>query len=181
MSVRILGIDSAYCNTGLSLISWDGTTAELVTSVTIVTEASQKKRNTLVVDDHLRRVREIRKQIDDSLHMLAPDMVAMEALSTSRNAGSAVRQGMAYAVTIVCCGALPLVQYTPQAVRAVMIGHHPKKGEKVTKDDVARAVAKLLPLCGCQPRTEHEWDAAAVALVARDTDIARAYVRANAV
>lgn len=119
MTVRILGIDTGYTATGLALVEHGPVGVRLVRWMTVKTAPTPKKRRLLVVDDHLRRIREIRRNV---LAMIGctprPDVAVLEAFSQHQNAASAARQAFGYATAVVCCedGAIPIVQWTPQEI-----------------------------------------------------------------
>lgn len=118
MTVRILGIDTGYTATGLVLVEHDAAGARLVRWMTVKTAPTPKKRRLLVVDDHLRRIREIRRHVLAALVDPRPDVAVLEAFSQHQNAASAARQAFGYATAVVCCedGVIPIVQWTPQEI-----------------------------------------------------------------
>jgi Holliday junction resolvasome RuvABC endonuclease subunit len=117
VSVRLLGIDTGFTATGLALVEWDGMAARLARWTTITTATTPKKRRLLVVDDHLRRIREIRSGISAFLGPRGGvDVASMEAFSQARNAAAAARQAFGYAVAVVELGILPIAQFTPQEI-----------------------------------------------------------------
>ena len=118
-TVRILGVDTGFTKTGLCVVEWDGTAARIVGGQTIHTEPTAKKRRMLVVDDHLRRIREILYGVEHARVAGGfPRILSMEAFSPSRNAGSACRQAFGYAAVIAIAEAarMPIVQFTPQEI-----------------------------------------------------------------
>jgi Holliday junction resolvasome RuvABC endonuclease subunit len=190
MSVRVLGIDTGFVGTGLALVEWDGTTPRLIKWDTVKTSTTPKKRRLLVVDDHLRRIREIHRGIAAATVDPRPDVVAMEAFSQARNAAAAARQAFGYATAVVVCerSALPIIQFTPQDIhkrlgvpkRPPLPPAAPKGCTKEQKRaaDRARKVASeanktavWVRACEIMPApwaelTEHEADAACAALAA---------------
>lgn len=118
MTVRILGIDTGYTATGLALVEHGPVGVRLVRWMTVKTAPTPKKRRLLVVDDHLRRIREIRRHVIAALVDPRPDIAVLEAFSQHQNAASAARQAFGYATAVVCCedGRIPIVQWTPQEI-----------------------------------------------------------------
>ncbi|NMC71424.1 MAG: crossover junction endodeoxyribonuclease RuvC [Myxococcales bacterium] len=118
MTVRILGIDTGYTATGLALVEHGPVGVRLVRWMTVKTAPTPKKRRLLVVDDHLRRIREIRRHVIAALVDPRPDIAVLEAFSQHQNAASAARQAFGYATAVVCCedGVIPIVQWTPQEI-----------------------------------------------------------------
>jgi Holliday junction resolvasome RuvABC endonuclease subunit len=148
--------------------------ARLVEHHTITTKPTTKKLRALVVDDHLRRARELWHGIlRDGFCQQGVGVVALEALSLARNAGSAARQAMAYAVAICACerDGVPVAQFTPQQIR--------KRLGLAHNADKAQVAGQVMTRCVCRSfgMTEHESDACAAALAClypEPVDIVRA-------
>jgi Holliday junction resolvasome RuvABC endonuclease subunit len=158
--IAILGIDTGFTATGLALVGWDGETATVLDHATITTAPTAKKRRLLVVDDHLRRIREINAALQ--VPMCRAQIVVLEAFSQARNAAAAVRQAFGYAVAVTCAQrmTLPVVQFTPQQIRKRLGLTH--NADKV----VLEAAGAALALGPWDKMTEHEADAACAALAA---------------
>ncbi len=201
MTVRILGIDTGYTATGLALVEHDSAGTRIVKWTTVKTAPTPKKRRLLVVDDHLRRIREIRRHIIAALVDPRPDVVALEAFSQHQNAASAARQAFGYATAVVCCedAVTPIVQWTPQEIhrrldvpkpiplpKAAPKGAGPgekraaEAARKHAREENKRAVW-VAAAARCEAPwaelTEHEADAACAALAAlfpEPVDVVRA-------
>jgi Holliday junction resolvasome RuvABC endonuclease subunit len=179
--MRICGVDTGFTATGLTILDYDGTATRYVASIAIRTEPTSKKRRLLVVDDHLRRIREIREGV---LHFVGGkggcELVAMEAFSQHRNAAAATRQAFGYAVAICVADEtdVAVVQFTPQEIRKRIGVVEPTKAELATvvpprvgekrkelrKAALRRRVFDLLPGELGDGLSEHEYDAAAAVL-----------------
>ena len=188
--MRLLGVDTGFKYTGLAIVEWNGARARLVGGTTINTEPTAKKRRMLVVDDHLRRIREILHGVDNACSPCMPSLVSMEAFSPARNAGSACRQAFGYASVVAVAEhhALPIVQFTPQEIHKRLgvpkppplprkAPHHATKAEKLeaerarsaaSKDNKRRVWITAARLCPgpWDTLSEHEADAACAALAA---------------
>lgn len=189
-SIRLLGVDTGFNHTGLVVVEWDGTTACIVGARTVNTEPTAKKRRMLVVDDHLRRIREILHGIEAVRFARFPKLVVLEAFSPARNAGNACRQAFGYASAVAVAehALLPIAQFTPQEIHKRLgvpkppplprpAAHHATKEEKRSanrarsaasaenKSAVWVTAAKLAP-GPWDELTEHESDAACAALAA---------------
>ena len=177
----ICGIDTGFTATGLALLEYTGAWIKYVRSEVIATKPTPKKRRLLVVDDHLRRIREIRDGVQRVLRadVNAPcHLVAMEAFSQSRNSAAAVRQAFGYAVAVCVADQhkVSVVQFTPQEIRK-RIGvvepmkaeldavKPPRVGEKrkeLRKAALRRRVLEVVTMPGTL--SEHEYDAVAAVL-----------------
>jgi Holliday junction resolvasome RuvABC endonuclease subunit len=190
MPITLLGLDSGFTATGLALVEWDGRTAQIVDHTTVTTSPTAKKRRLLVVDDHLRRIREIHRGILTMMTDPTPHIVVMEAFSQARNAAAAARQAFGYATAVVVCGQLevPIIQFTPQQVhknlgvpsRPPLPKSAPKGASKMEKKVAEKSrreaavankaavwvTAKTLCSGPWDVLTEHEADAACAALAA---------------
>ncbi len=176
--MRICGMDTGFTATGLSVLEYDGKEIRYLGSEAIRTAPTPKKRRLLVVDDHLRRIREIRAGVRQVLP--GCNLVAMEAFSQSRNSAAAVRQAFGYTVAICTADdyGIGLVQFTPQEIRKRIGVVEPTKAEldaikpprvsekrkELRKAALQRRVIELLPGSIPDHLSEHEYDAAAAVL-----------------
>ncbi len=177
MTVRILGIDTGWTATGFSLVEWDGAHILVTDWTTCYTEPTPAQRRESKIADDERRIREIQATTEGVLHDLQPDLVAVEALSLGApNVMSIVQQTKGYTAALCAClrAGVAIRQIAPQDVRRAL-GVVGKKGEKKPEKKAAirRAVerhaeimidALAVPDPVVEKLTEHEWDAAAVAL-----------------
>lgn len=204
MTVAILGIDTGFTATGLALVGWDGSTARILDHWTVKTAPTAKKRRLLVVDDHIRRIREIHAGIQ--VPMVRAQVVALEAFSQHQNAASATRQAFGYAVAVCCAQrfALPVVQYTPQEIHRRLDVPKPlplpkaapkgaireeKRAAERARDEAREANKRRVWGTAAErcrgewgALTEHEADAACAALAAlfpEPVDVVRAVLQAR--
>jgi len=169
----LLAVDPGMSAMGYAVLSLDGEPVELGV---IRTEPSPKKRKMLVVEDSLRRVREIARNLHRIVGTHCVCVVACEAMSFPRSSSSSAKLGMSWAAlaTVAEMSDLPMLQATPQMVRKALLGH------AGSKDDMAKVVArrlglKELPIPGVPASLhDHVYDAVAVGLYAMSSDLVRA-------
>jgi crossover junction endodeoxyribonuclease RuvC len=169
LDIRIMAVDPAFRFTGWVLIELMENGERLQAVGLIKTEKSDKKRKILVCDDNHRRSSEIATALHTAMVGFNPHVVCAESLVGSRNASSAVQQGMGWGVlsAVVTVNGIPILQNTPQGVKKSLCG-----SKAATKEEIEDAVVKRYP----EARTivesainppsvrEHVYDAIAVAI-----------------
>ncbi len=172
----VLGIDG-----GLAALGWAAVRLEAGGEVlegvgVIVTAPSARKRGVLAADDTVRRARELHRALSGVVGRYGPAVLAIEAFSAPRHAGSAAKVAMSVGVVASIAEALglPIVSASPQEVKRAATGR-----QDASKEDVARAVcerwrgaAELLAGVRAGLR-EHAADAAAVVLATLEADTVR--------
>jgi Holliday junction resolvasome RuvABC endonuclease subunit len=178
--LRILGVDTGFGGTGLVVLGFSpdpGGGEPVITSIahhTVETTSEAKKRRMHKADDDRRRIGLIWHAVVDFAKKNGAQMMAVEdfAFGPRRNMAAAARQFGAWAV-VLCVAehlGLAVVQLTPQEVRRRLLGT--TAGDSVTKDRLAGWVAVKVAI-PVGTMSQHELDAAAVALAAWDDDTVR--------
>ena len=181
---HVVAVDGGFASMGIARLAYDGarwglhgTPALLV----LTTKKSEKKRRVRAADDNQRRAEDIGAMLAEILDADAPIAVLSEGLSLPRNAGSAVKVGIAWGVLVEACRArgVPMLQASPQEVKLRVCG-----ARDASKAAVQAAVCKLYPhaaarALGAMNKTlrEHAADALAVAHTCLTAPEIRAAVR----
>jgi Holliday junction resolvasome RuvABC endonuclease subunit len=178
VTIRLLGVDTGWRATGFCLVEWDGEHITVSDWTTCYTEPTPAQRRESKIADDERRIREIQAATEEAIRDRKPDLVAVEALSLGApNVMSIVQQTKGYTAALCAClrAGVAIRQIAPQDVRRALGVPPGKKGEKKPekKAAVRRAVerhasimldALAVPDPVAEKLTEHEWDAAAVAV-----------------
>lgn len=182
MTVRILGIDTGWTATGFAVVEWSpGARPVIVDARTVATEPTPPKRRESKAGDDERRIREILTATGKVLAAVHPDVIAIEALSLGApNVSSVVAQTKGHTAALCACFGWPAGrrQLAPQDVRLALGVLRMRSATKDQKKQlVAQAVARHAVVASTADMSEHEYDAAAVALaclVPEPIDLVRA-------
>lgn len=146
---RILGIDPGSRKTGFGIIDFQETRGRYVSSGTVRSADGAFPE----------RLRQIFGSVRELVDEYRPDIVAIESVFVSRNAGSALKLGQARSAAL--CATfdfeLEVAEYSPREVKLAIVGTG-----AATKDQVQHMVTQLLGLSGVP--AEDAADALAVAL-----------------
>jgi crossover junction endodeoxyribonuclease RuvC len=147
--VRVLGIDPGSLATGYGVVQVEGSRLRRVAGGTI------RARGDTLAD----RLAHLQRELAVAIEELAPDVAALEAVFSAKNARSALVLGHARGVALAACGGAGLgtAEYTPQQVKLAVTGYG--RAEKL---QVMRMVQRLLGLAA--PPPSDEADALAVAI-----------------
>ena len=150
--MRVLGIDPGYDRLGIVVVEGD------------------PSRPTLIMSDCVRpakgapaeRLAAVSSAVTDAILKYAPDLLALETLFFSVNKKTALGVAEARGAVLASAGlaALPVVEYSPQAVKLAITGHG-----AADKTAIAGMVPKLLALPS-KKRLDDELDAIAVGVTA---------------
>lgn len=132
---RILGIDPGSRLTGFAVVDFAADRASYVTSGTVrCADGSFPQRLRLIFDSVAGIVTEYR-----------PDVVAIESVFVSRNAGSALKLGHARSAAICATfdSGLDVFEYSPREIKQAVVGTG-----AASKEQVQHMVVSLLALDG---------------------------------
>lgn len=149
--MRTLGIDPGYDRTGIAILEGNGSAPVYVYSACITT-----KRGSELAERLLALARALRTVIAT----YKPDACAIESLYFSSNQKTAMSVAAARGVAMLVAAEakLPIMEYTPQAVKVAVTGYG-----KSDKGEVARMLVRLVPRAH-KKALDDETDAIAVAL-----------------
>ena len=147
--MRVLGIDPGSLATGYGLVTVHGSTLRRVAGGTI------RARGDTLAD----RLAYLQRELSRAIEELAPEVAALEAVFSAKNARSALVLGHARGVALAACGCAGLApaEYTPQQVKAAVTGYG-----RAEKPQVMKMVQRLLGLAA--PPPSDEADALAIAI-----------------
>jgi crossover junction endodeoxyribonuclease RuvC len=147
--VRVLGIDPGSNACGYAVVSIEGSTLRRLGSGTIRTRG-----DSLGV-----RLAHLQRELTRLIAELAPEVAALEAVFSARNARSALVLGHARGVALAACATAGLStdEYSPSQVKVAVTGFG--RAEKL---QVAKMVQRLLGLAA--PPPSDEADALAIAV-----------------
>jgi crossover junction endodeoxyribonuclease RuvC len=149
--VRVFGIDPGSIRTGYGCIETDGRRHTLIASGAIAPAAGAALPDRLgEIHDHLRGL----------IARYRPECVAIESLFHAKNVKSALVLGHARGVAVLAVvqAGLPIVEYTPAAIKASVVGHG-----RADKNQIQQMVKLLLGL-DTVPTPHDAADALAVAI-----------------
>jgi crossover junction endodeoxyribonuclease RuvC len=149
--VRVLGIDPGSHEAGFGVVDAEGPKLRYVGCGTITC----RRRAPLA-----ERLLELHRAILDVINRYKPDAVAVESAFFGLNVRTALRLGEARAAAILAAaaGGLEVSDYEPRLVKKAVVGRG-----GASKEQVAGMVRAVLEL-GDEPRSEHAFDALAVAV-----------------
>lgn len=134
--VRVLGLDPGSRITGYGVIEGRGATARYLAS------------GCIKLDEHAafaQRLKVLYENVAELISRHQPQVVAVEQVFVSKNAGSALKLGQARGV-LLCAGALAglqVTEYTPADIKRTIVG-----GGRAEKTQVQHMVKVLLKLNG---------------------------------
>lgn len=149
--MKILGVDPGTARVGWAVVQ---VAAQRVTPVAygcVTTNAGTSVQARLL---------DVYTQIREIITTHTPDALSVEELFFSTNAKTAIPVGQARGVILLAAASedIPVVSYTPPAVKRAVCGHG-----QATKDQVQRMVTRLLKLAEV-PKPDDVADALAIAL-----------------
>jgi crossover junction endodeoxyribonuclease RuvC len=149
--VRVFGIDPGSVRTGYGCIETDGRRHSLIVCGAIAPPAGA------VLPD---RLHDIHARLCQLIARHRPDCVAIENVFHAKNVKSALVLGHARGVAVLAAvqAGLPIVEYTPAAIKASVVGHG-----RADKHQVQQMVKLLLGLAAA-PAPHDAADALAVAI-----------------
>jgi len=149
--VRVFGIDPGSVRTGYGCIETDGRRHSLVACGAIVPESGAALGD---------RLGDIHARLGALIARHRPDCVAIENLFHAKNVKSALVLGHARGVAVLAAvqAGLPIVEYTPAAVKASVVGHG-----RAEKHQIQQMVKLLLGLAEV-PTPHDAADALAIAI-----------------
>lgn len=149
--MRILGIDPGIATIGFGLVEADSGQVHMLHYGAITTPAGLPLS---------RRLYQIETDMEDLIHQLKPDAVAVEELFFNNNitTGIAVAHGRGVILYAAEKGGIPLFEYTPSQVKQAVVGYG--KAEKHQVMDMTRRLLKLQAI----PRPDDAADALALAI-----------------
>lgn len=176
--MRIAGFDPSFTNVGWVAVEYDGAEVIPVDGGVIRSKPSAKKLRVRMVDDNVRRTKEMAREVRDVIDGCAIVCVEGFQLGQKGTRHSAAKQATGSAIITVVAEMMrkPMLQVTAQEIRAAVVG---KQGRAISKDEVAKNLIALYPVFGVilarLPKTkrEHCADAFAAVLACLDTDEAR--------
>jgi|SRR5579872_2367498 len=154
MNQRILGVDPGTHTVGVAVINTEPLSLEHTTPIEVRAKTPESC---------LAYLREALYLFVSDLHQMGhlPDLAVVEDVFIGYNSkGSlALAQARGALLAAIGCWDIPVVGYSPTTVKEQVTGHGHKD-----KLGVAEGVAKVLHLNDSPIRSEHEWDAIAIAL-----------------
>jgi len=149
--VRVFGIDPGSVRTGFGCIDTDGRRHALIACGAIAPPAGTALPERLL---------DIHTRLGELIARHRPDCVAIENVFHAKNVKSALVLGHARgaAVLVAVQAGLPIVEYTPAAIKASVVGHG-----RADKHQVQQMVKLLLGLAAV-PEPHDAADALAVAI-----------------
>ena len=147
--MRVLGIDPGSNATGYGVVAVEGSLLRRVGGGTI-----RARGETLG-----ERLAHLQRELARAIAALGPEVAALEAVFSARNARSALVLGHARGVALAACASAGLCtgEYTPQQVKVAVTGYG-----RAEKPQVMKMVQRLLGLADAPPSDEA--DALAVAI-----------------
>ncbi len=177
--LTVLGFDGGFKETGWAVLRFFPSMAgiesppEIVDAGVITTEKSDRKKKIAEADDLTRRIREIANPVRKILDLWSPRIVCIESFSFIRNASAAAKCAAGYAAIIALIPpSTPIAQCTPQDVHKLTgIGKRATANYVTAHAGDAGTIDERVQPAGL---AVHAFDAAAVVLTLRDSEIMRA-------
>jgi Holliday junction resolvasome RuvABC endonuclease subunit len=176
----VMAIDPGFASFGVVLVQLAlvGVPTEdtVVLMDVIRTKKSTKKTSVLASDDNYRRAKEIATRLRSLINTWNVVAICGESMSFPRSSSAAAKVALSWGVVadIAVQHQLPLVQASPQRIKAFVCGR-----ANASKDEVACALNKLYPEIGslCATVTPSEWehpmDALAAFVACKDGEVLR--------
>ena len=168
-TLRVLGLDPGFANTGWAIVDLGAEGESVVTMGVFCTKKNDRKRNVSEVNETFDRAREIARFVQHLTANYDPFAVCFEAQSPVRNSSASAKLGLTYGIiaAVTADRNLPVVAPSPQKVKKAMVGKN-----SATKEEIEAAVRALYKgsrkafdrFDGDVPRSrrEHGYDAVAV-------------------
>jgi Holliday junction resolvasome RuvABC endonuclease subunit len=176
-SFFVLGIDPGLASCGVAVLEVFYREERLHSMEVLRTAASHKKLKILVCDDLSRRVSEMTDMLQARIDTYGPRLVCTEAFSAPRNASSAAKAGMGWAIAAALARihGIPLLQATPQQIKKAHTGKVTSTKAEVQaalEKRYPRVVKRFVSKIG-KEQQEHPVDALAAAVTCFDSDAMR--------
>lgn len=176
--MKLAGFDPGFASIGWIAVDYDGKSIEPVSGGVITSKPSAKKLRVRMVDDNVRRTKEMTREVLAVIEGCAIVCVEGFQLGQKGTRHSAAKQATGSAIITVVTEILrkPMLQVTAREIKVAVVG---KVGRAISKEEVARNLIALYPTFGVilsqLPKTkrEHCADAFAAVLACLDTDEAR--------
>lgn len=133
-SIKLLGMDAAFSNTGLVVATYDYQVNLLTIDDMVLIQTEADKAGKKVIrknSDDVRRAGEIVKALDIVIDLHQPSMCMVEVPSGAQSA----RASWALGIAVGCIGfvqsRIPLVQVTPKEVKEVVGVKFPDKAQMI--------------------------------------------------
>jgi crossover junction endodeoxyribonuclease RuvC len=151
--MRVLAIDPGFGRCGVALLDGDASSAHILYSDTIETDAKTEFIDRLLV---------IAEEILRLIETYRPELVAIEELFFSNNQKTVfhVAEVRGVLMYLAVSRHIPLVQYNPLAIKIALTGHG-----RATKQEVMKMVNRLSDLSKT-PKHDDEYDAIALGITA---------------
>jgi crossover junction endodeoxyribonuclease RuvC len=151
--MRVLAIDPGFGRCGVAIVDGDASSAHIIYSNCIETEASSVFTSRLL---------HIANEVKRLIEVYIPELVAIEELYFTNNQKtvSHVAEVRGVLIYLAVEQNIPLVEYNPLAIKIALTGHG-----RATKQEVIRMVERLTDLTK-KPDLDDEYDAIALGVTA---------------
>lgn len=146
-----LGLDPGLARLGWAIIKRQGSSEELISCGCITTDKA---------DEAAERLSQLHQQLTDIFQKFRPSLVAIEKLFFTKNITSGIAVGQARGVALLTAAeaAVPILEFTPTAIKQSITGYG-----QADKRQVQHMIKALLHLKQ-PPKSDDTADAIAVAL-----------------
>jgi crossover junction endodeoxyribonuclease RuvC len=176
----VMAIDPGFASFGIALIQLApvGVPAEdtVVLMDVIRTKKSSKKTSVLASDDNYRRAKEIATRLRSLINTWNVVAICGESMSFPRSSSAAAKVALAWGVVadIAVQHQLPLVQASPQRIKAAVCGKANASKDEVA-DFLSRLYSEMSGMLQDIPRSEmeHPIDALASFVACREGEVLR--------
>lgn len=177
--MRILGIDPGFANFGWAVLDFSEAAPPEICAAGVIRTSRRQGRET-VSESNAKRCGELSDRLCQVMDDWRPWIIGTEAQSWTRRHKADTQVAQAFGVLFALAGMdnCPVVHLPPQQVKMTACGR-----KNASKADVQAALSERLRFyaktVGQIPKShlEHAADAAAVALAAERSDLARALTR----
>lgn len=151
--MRVLAIDPGFGRCGVAVLDGDASSAHILHSDTIETDAKT---------DFVDRLLVVAEGISGLIEAHKPELIAIEELYFSNNQKTVfhVAEVRGVLMYLAVSRHIPLVQYNPLAIKIALTGHG-----RATKQEVTKMVTRLTDLSKT-PKHDDEYDAIALGITA---------------
>lgn len=151
--MRVLAIDPGFGRCGVAILDGDASSATIVYSNCIETDAQIDFSSRLLV---------VADEVSQLINEYKPELIAIEELFFSNNQKTVFHVAEIRGVLIYLAVSrnIPLVEYNPSAIKIALTGYG-----KATKNDVIKMVTRLTNLIKV-PKHDDEYDAIALGITA---------------
>ena len=182
---RILSIDPGFAKLGWCTVNYSGNGFRFLDGGVVTTKIDSRKKRVLDADDNIRRTRElVRGLLYSKAEPNAADYICVEGQSWPRSASASIKVAFCWGIiaTIAELYELPIIQISGKSMKKTLTGR-----VTASKDQVMEAVlqysgfdrlAEIIVDMTLDDR-DHLTDAAGIAIVSIDSDIARAVLKSR--